>query len=235
MTRRQALKTTALVTAAAAAVPGAMAQVPVPTPIIPFSLPPLPYGFNDLEPYIDARTMEVHYTKHHQAYVDNLNKAIAATPELTGKTIEALLTHLNSLPEKTRTAIRNHGGGHYNHSLFWQMLKKNSSLPSGAFGDDLTKTFGNLSDFKNQFSEIAVKIFGSGWAWLTHDGKGLIIETTPNQDTPLSAGHYPLLGLDVWEHAYYLKHENKRADYIGDWWSVVNWEFVTDRYAKMGS
>ena len=236
MTRRQALQTTAIVTAAAATVPSALAQDPPPGKLGSgiHVVPPLSYAFDALEPHIDARTMEIHHDRHHKAYVDNLNKAIAAHAELKAKTTEEMLQHLASVPEDVRTAIRNNGGGHYNHKLFWQMMKKDGGgEPKGDLGKGIEQTFGNFADFKTKFSEAATKVFGSGWAWLTlKDGK-LAIEPVPNQDSPVSQGKQVLLGLDVWEHAYYLKYQNKRADYVTAWWNVVNWDFVADRYSKL--
>jgi Fe-Mn family superoxide dismutase len=239
MTRRQAIKTTALASAAIATLPGAIAQSADPAPLIstttqPFTLPPLPYAYDALEPHIDARTMEIHHDKHHAAYVANLNKAVAEFPEVGKKSVEDLLKDLNSVPEKIRTAVRNNGGGHYNHSLFWQMMKKDGGgEPTGELAKVIDAAFGNFSAFKENFSKAALGQFGSGWAWLVLNGDALKIEPTPNQDTPLSAGKPPLLGLDVWEHAYYLKHQNKRVDYIAAWWNVVNWDFVSARYAKL--
>jgi superoxide dismutase, Fe-Mn family len=238
MTRRQAIKTTALASAALATLPGAIAQnnSPAPaaaTPSGPFTLPPLPYAYDALEPFIDAETMHIHHDKHHAAYVANLNKAVAEFPDLGNKAVEDLLKDLNSVPEKIRTAVRNQGGGHYNHSLFWQMMKKDGGgEPSGDLAKAIDAGFGSFGTFKDNFSKAALGQFGSGWAWLVVDGSALKIEPTPNQDTPLSSGKTPLLGLDVWEHAYYLKYQNKRADYITAWWNVVNWDFVADRYAK---
>jgi Fe-Mn family superoxide dismutase len=238
MTRRQAIKTTALASAALATLPGAIAQTNSAAPAAaasgPFTLPPLPYAYDALEPFIDAETMHIHHDKHHAAYVANLNKAIGETPIFGSLAIESLLQNLNSLPEKIRTAVRNNGGGHYNHSLFWQMMKKNGGgEPTGDLAKAIDADFGSFSNFKTQFTEAATKVFGSGWAWLVLDGKQLKIEPTPNQDTPLSTGKTPLLGLDVWEHAYYLKYQNKRADYIAAWFNVVNWDFVSDRYTKL--
>jgi len=203
----------------------------------PFSLPPLPYAFDALEPYIDAQTMEIHHGKHHAAYVANLNKAVSEVPELGLKSIEELLRNLDAVPEKVRVAIRNHGGGHYNHSLFWQMMKKDGGgEPKGELAAAIDRHFGSFSSFKDRFAETAVKVFGSGWAWLAlGPGGKLTVEPTPNQDTPLSMGRQPLLGLDVWEHAYYLKYQNRRADYISAWFNVVNWDFVTERYASLKS
>lgn len=233
MTRRQAIKTTALVSAAVATAPGIVAQTNVYYLNGKITLPPLPYPFDALEPYIDARTMEIHHDKHHKAYADNFNKATAEV-SVGRKTLDDLLSDLSSVPEKIRTAVRNQGGGVYNHSLFWQMMKKGGGgEPKAELGKAIGKSFGNFTDFKMKFSDAAMKTFGSGWAWLTlHEGK-LAIESTPNQDTPLSTGKQPLLGLDVWEHAYYLKYQNKRADYIAAWWNVVNWDFVAERYAKL--
>jgi superoxide dismutase, Fe-Mn family len=242
ITRRQAIKATALATAACATTsllraaettPPALAAPP-PAPAGPFVLPPLPYAFDALEPHLDARTMEIHHDRHHAAYVANLNKAITEFSDLEKKSIEDLLKNLEAVPEKIRAAVRNNGGGHYNHSLFWQMMKKGGSgEPTETLDYALTSDFGGFATFKQQFTDAATKIFGSGWVWLVLAGKDLKIETTPNQDTPLSAGRPPLLGLDVWEHAYYLKYQNKRADYIAAWWNVVNWDFVAGRYAKL--
>ena|SRR5487761_2343745 len=239
MTRRHALKTTALASAAFAALPGAIAQPGASLPVListapqPFTLPPLPYAYDALEPHIDARTMEIHHDKHHAAYVANLNKAVADYPDLGKKSIEDLMKDLNAVPEKIRTAVRNNGGGHYNHSLFWQMMKKDGGgEPTGELARAVDAGFGSFGAFKDSLSKAALGQFGSGWAWLVLDGRQLKIEPTANQDTPLSSGRAPLLGLDVWEHAYYLKYQNKRADYIAAWWHVVNWDFVSDRYAK---
>lgn len=236
MTRRQALKTTTIVSLAAATVPGVVAQTPAPAAATTaFTLPSLPYAFDALEPHIDARTMEIHHDRHHKAYVDNLNKAVAGIPSVSGNvTIESLLQNLGSIPENVRPAVRNNGGGHFNHSLFWQMMAKNGGgEPKAELAKAIESSFGNFTDFKTKFTEAATKVFGSGWAWLVwHEGK-LAIESAPNQDSPLSSGKTPLLGLDVWEHAYYLKYQNKRADYIAAWWNVVNWDFVAARYTKL--
>jgi superoxide dismutase, Fe-Mn family len=245
MTRRQAIKTTALASAAIATIPAAFAQQGggEPSPIAgalietapaPFTLPLLPYAYDALEPFIDAETMHIHHDKHHAAYVANLNKAVAQFPDQGNKSVEDLLKNLDAVPEKIRTAVRNNGGGHYNHSLFWQMMKKDGGgEPTGDLAKAIDTAFGNFPTFKEKFSKAALGQFGSGWAWLVLDGDALKIEPTPNQDTPLSAGLPPLLGLDVWEHAYYLKYQNKRADYIAAWFNVVNWDFVSDRYAKL--
>ncbi len=236
MTRRQAIKTTALASATVATATGALAQAATSLSPIPsaglFILPPLPYAFDALEPHIDARTMEIHHDKHHKAYVDNLNKAVTEFPDMGKESVDVLLMNLNSkIPEKIRAAVRNHGGGHYNHSLFWQMMKKDGGgEPKAELAKAIDASFGNFTGFKTKFTESAMKVFGSGWAWLVlHEGR-LIIESLPNQDTPLTSGRRPVLGLDVWEHAYYLKYQNKRADYIAAWWNVVNWDFVTERF-----
>jgi superoxide dismutase, Fe-Mn family len=198
----------------------------------PYSLPALPYAFDALEPYIDARTMEIHHDKHHQAYINNLNKAIAARPELGKQPVETLIQNLSNVPEDIRAAVRNNGGGHANHSLFWLSLGKNSGAkPAGEIGKAIDTKFGNYSAFQEQFAKAALGVFGSGWAWLCADAnKQLLIESTPNQDSPLTTGRQPLLGIDVWEHAYYLKYQNKRADYISAFYNVINWDAVGDRY-----
>ncbi len=197
-----------------------------------FELPTLPYAYDALEPYIDARTMEIHHTKHHAAYINNLNAALAKHPELGGKSLEELLKNLNSAPEDIRVAVRNHGGGHFNHSLFWAiMAPKAGDEPKGALASAIAKAFGDFVSFKTSFEQAANGRFGSGWAWLSRKADGLLMVTsTPNQDTPLSEGLTPVLGLDVWEHAYYLKYQNKRADYVSNWWSVVNWNEVARRF-----
>ncbi len=197
-----------------------------------FELPELPYAYEALEPFIDARTMEIHHSKHHQAYVDNLNKALEKRPEFSGKSLEELLRNLASLPEGIRTAVRNHAGGHFNHSLFWQIMgPQKGGEPTGELLGTITKEFGSFAGFKETFSKAALAQFGSGWAWLSAGPEGkLIIGASPNQDSPLSQGLKPVLGVDVWEHAYYLKYQNKRADYIEAWWQVVNWEAVSGKY-----
>jgi Fe-Mn family superoxide dismutase len=240
MTRRQALKTAGLAaTACAIGSPlqnGKAQSVPAPasSPNGPFTLPPLPYPFDGLEPNIDAQTMEIHHDRHHAAYVANLNKAVAEFPELGRKSIEDLLKNLNSVPEKIRTTVRNQGGGHYNHSLFGQMMGRNGGgEPKGELAHAIEKAFGDFPAFKGRLGEAAGKVFGSGWAWLILDNGDLKVETTPNQDSPISQGRNVLLGLDVWEHAYYLKYQNRRPEYVGAFWKVVNWDFVADRYAKL--
>ncbi|KIX85633.1 superoxide dismutase [Vermiphilus pyriformis] len=195
-----------------------------------FKLPPLPYHFDALEPYIDSKTMELHYTKHHQTYVDNLNAALKDYPEFQDKNLVQLLTHLDLLPPSIATAVQNNGGGHYNHSLFWKMMKKNSSQePHSLTSESIDKAFGSFGTFQEQFNAQAKKVFGSGWSWLCVDEQGkLVIIGTQNQNSPIMTGMKPVLGLDVWEHAYYLKYQNRRPDYISAWWHVVNWDFVED-------
>jgi len=198
------------------------------------ALPPLPYDDAVLEPYIDRQTMEIHYTKHHQAYVNNLNAALDKHSELYNKTVDDLLRGINSVPDDIRTAVRNNAGGHHNHSLFWTIMappgKGGGAEPGGALGDAIKKTFGDFAKFKEQLSNAAATRFGSGWAWLALAGGTLEIFSTANQDSPLMDGKIPLLGLDVWEHAYYLKYQNRRPDYIAAWWNVVNWSEVAKRY-----
>ena len=191
-------------------------------------LPPLPYDYSALEPHIDTRTMAVHHDKHHQAYVNNLNKALEGYPDLQDKLTLEMLSDLDSVPEDIRTVVRNNGGGHANHSMFWNSLRPTgSSEPDGSLAEAIDEAFGSFSDFKDAFTTAATTVFGSGWTWLCMDGEGnLMITKTVNQDNPVSQGLIPLLGLDVWEHAYYLKYENRRADYVTAWWNVVSWGFV---------
>jgi superoxide dismutase, Fe-Mn family len=199
---------------------------------VPFTLPPLPYAFDALEPYIDAKTMEIHHDKHHNAYVTNLNKALESHPNLQSKSLEELLSGLDSLPEAIRNAVRNNGGGHWNHSFFWPILKVNGGVaPSGELGAAINSAFGSFADFKTKFAAAGAGRFGSGWAWLLVKGGKLVIDSTPNQDTPISLGGKAVLGLDVWEHAYYLKYQNRRPDYIEAWWNVVNWDAAAKNYA----
>jgi len=197
---------------------------------MPFEVPPLPYDYDALEPHIDEQTMRVHHDKHHQAYVDNANKALEGT-EWADRPIEQILDNLDLLPEDKRTPVRNNAGGHANHSLFWEIMSPDSGgEPSGSFGAAVQSTFGGLDQLKAQVNDAGMKRFGSGWTWLIHDGTGLAVVSTPNQDSPLLGGHTPLLGIDVWEHAYYLKYQNRRPDYLAAWWNVVNWDAVQKRY-----
>jgi Fe-Mn family superoxide dismutase len=194
----------------------------------------LPYGFDALEPHLDAKTMEIHHGKHHATYVAKLNEALDKHPELHAKTVEQLLSDLKSVPEDIRGAVNNHGGGHLNHSIFWHtMAPKSGGEPTGALADAINSAFSTFADFKTKFTVAATTRFGSGWAWLGVDSGGkLVIKDFPNQDSPLTAGLKPVLGLDVWEHAYYLKYQNRRPDYVTAWWNVVNWKDVAERLAK---
>ncbi len=212
-------------------IPSALADT---TPQGPFTLPPLPYGYDDLEPYIDEETMRFHHDKHHAAYVNNLNNAVSKYPELKTKTVEELLLSLNSLPTEIQKTVRNNGGGHLNHSMFWQIMKPNGGgNPTGELNKAITEQFGRLETFQTKFNEAGGKLFGSGWVWLAlSPKKNLEIITTPNQDTPLLQGYKPIMGNDVWEHAYYLKYQNKRADYLKQWWNVINWDEVNNRYLQ---
>jgi Fe-Mn family superoxide dismutase len=196
-----------------------------------FTLPSLPYDFAALEPHIDAKTMEIHHGKHHQTYVNNLNAAIEKAPELANKSLDELMRNASTLPEAVRTAIRNNGGGHWNHSMFWQiMAPKAGGEPGGKLGAAIKSAFGDFAKFREQFSAAGVGRFGSGWAWLINNGGKLSITSTPNQDNPLMEGQKAVMGLDVWEHAYYLKYQNRRPDYINAWWNVVNWKEVEKRF-----
>jgi len=243
VTRRQAIKTAVLATVAVAVAGrflGAdiLQAAPVATsksgdaPSGPFKLPPLGYAFDALEPHIDAQTMRIHHDKHHAAYIQNLNKAVAGHPDLAKKSVEDLIRDLNLIPEAIRAAVRNHGGGHANHSLFWQTLKKGSGeQPKGELAGAIDKKFGSFSMFQEYFTRAALGVFGSGWTWLSLNPRNeLLIESTPNQDSPLSVDNTPLFGIDVWEHAYYLKHQNRRADYIAAFYNIINWDFVSERY-----
>jgi superoxide dismutase, Fe-Mn family len=200
-----------------------------------YTLPALPYAYDALEPHIDAKTMEIHHTKHHQAYVNNLNAAIEKAPEISGRSLDELLLGITRIPEAVRTAVRNNGGGHWNHSLFWQLMgPKAGGEPAGGLADAIRRGFGDFAKFKEQFGGAAAARFGSGWVWLVRDGDRLTITSTPNQDNPLMDGRPArdvLLGLDVWEHAYYLKYQWRRPEYVGAWWNVVNWPAVGKRYA----
>ena len=196
-----------------------------------FSVPDLAYPFDALEPHIDARTMEIHHDKHHAAYVTNLNAALEGT-DFAKQSLDTILTSLDSIPEDKRAAVRNNGGGHANHTLFWEIMGPNGGgEPDGALADAINAAFGSFSDFQAKFKETGVNQFGSGWSWLIHDGSGLAVVGTPNQDNPISDGKTPLLGVDVWEHAYYLKYQNKRPDYIDAWWNVVNWQKVAEGFS----
>ena len=193
-------------------------------------LPSLPYAFDALEPHIDAQTMQIHHGKHHQAYINNLNAALEAHPDLQAKSVEDLIKDLNALPEAIRTAVRNNGGGHANHSLFWTLMAPNAGgAPTGKAADAINGAFGSFDSFKEQFAKAATTRFGSGWAWLVSSSGKLAIESTANQDSPIMEGKKPILGLDVWEHAYYLKYQNRRPDYIAAFWNVVNWSKVNER------
>lgn len=198
-----------------------------------FTLPALPYAHDALEPHIDKMTMEIHHGKHHNAYVTNLNKALESAPELAGKPIEELLANnLAIVPEGIRTAVRNNGGGHYNHTLFWTLMAPNAGgAPTGDLADAINAAFGSFDTFKEKFNAAGVGRFGSGWAWLIRGASGLEIVSTPNQDTPVMEGKSPILGCDVWEHAYYLKYQNRRPDYLAAWWNVVNWQEAAKRFA----
>jgi Fe-Mn family superoxide dismutase len=200
-----------------------------------FTLPPLLYPADALEPAIDKMTMEIHHGRHHKTYIDNLNKALESAPDLQNKSIEDLLHNLSSVPEAIRTAVRNNGGGHANHSLFWEIMGPGSGgTPAGDLSSAINSTFGGFDQFKAKIKENALGQFGSGWSWLAVDKAGkLLAVKSPNQDSPLSEGHTPILGIDVWEHAYYLKYQNKRADYVDAWWTVVNWTKVGERFAKV--
>jgi Fe-Mn family superoxide dismutase len=200
---------------------------------MPFSVPDLPYAYDALEPHIDEATMRVHHDKHHQAYVDKANAALEGT-EWADRDVEDVLKNLSSLPADKQGPVRNNAGGHYNHTLFWQMLSPDGGgEPGGELGSAISEKFGSLDAFKEQFKEAGIGQFGSGWAWLVHDGSGLAIAKTPNQDSPVSDGQTPLLGCDVWEHAYYLKYQNKRPEYIDAFWNVVNWDYVAQRLSNV--
>jgi Fe-Mn family superoxide dismutase len=200
-----------------------------------YKLSPLPYAYDALEPYIDARTMEIHYTKHHQGYVNNLNVAVQEYKEFQNRDLRELLKDLNALPDPIRTAIRNYGGGDFNHTMFWSLMKKNGGgQPNGKLGQAIHKVFQNFDHFQDEFNAVAKSVFGSGWAWLCLDANGkLLIISSYNQDNPISKGYHPILGLDVWEHAYYLKYENRRPDYINAWWHVINWDQAEENYRAL--
>jgi superoxide dismutase, Fe-Mn family len=203
-------------------------------PAMPYEVPPLPYDYDALEPHIDEQTMRVHHDKHHQAYVDNANKALEGT-EWAGRPVEQVLGDLELLPEDKQAAVRNNAGGHANHSLFWEIMSPDGGgHPSGSLAAAIDSTFGSLDELKAAVNDAGVKRFGSGWTWLVHDGTGLAVVSTPNQDSPISNSDTPLLGIDVWEHAYYLKYQNRRPDYLAAWWNVVNWDAVQQRYDAVG-
>jgi Fe-Mn family superoxide dismutase len=236
ITRRHVLKNLAFTTGAIAFTSHlTLGQAPAaPEAEGVFKLPPLGYDYDALEPFIDAETMKIHHDKHHAAYVSKLNVAIASAPGFEKKSIEEILTKLDSVPEAVRKDIRNQGGGHANHALFWQMLKKNENgKPAGELAKAIDTAFGGFDKFQETFTTAATKVFGSGWAWLILKDKKLVVESTPNQDSPLSTGGVPLLGVDVWEHAYYLKYQNRRADYLKAFQNVINWDFVSERYSKL--
>jgi Fe-Mn family superoxide dismutase len=198
-----------------------------------FELPKLPYAEDALEPYIDAQTMNIHHTKHHQAYITNLNAALEKHPELSNKSLDDLLSNLSAVPEDIRMAVRNHGGGTWNHNMFWEiMAPKTSVTPSGELLKAFEAAFGSFDSFKSEFEKAAIGRFGSGWAWLVRRGDGLAVISTANQDNPLSDGLTPLMGIDVWEHAYYLKYQNRRPEYVSNWWNVVNWTAVAEGYNR---
>jgi Fe-Mn family superoxide dismutase len=198
---------------------------------MPYQLPPLPYAFDALEPHIDAKTMEIHHDKHHATYVNKLNEALANHPDLQAKSVEDLLRGIDQVPEAIRGAVKNHGGGHANHSLFWEVMGPNAGgAPSGAIADALTSAFGTFESFKEKLTNAAANQFGSGWGWLVVSAGKLEVIAKPNQDSPLMEGKTPILGVDVWEHAYYLKYQNRRPDYLSAWWNTVNWPAVAQRY-----
>ena len=201
-----------------------------------FELPPLPYDYSALEPYIDTQTMQLHHDKHHQAYVTNLNNALKDQAQFASLSLEELMRRINEVPDSVRTAVRNNGGGHINHTMFWQIMKPNGGgEPTGAIASAIQSTFGSFDAFKTAFNDAGVKRFGSGWAWLILDSSGkLQITSTANQDSPFMDGNYPVMGNDVWEHAYYLKYQNRRPDYLNAWWNVVNWDEVSRRYQQGG-
>ncbi len=200
---------------------------------MPHSLPSLPYDFAALEPHIDAKTMEIHHGKHHQTYVTKLNEALEKAPDLANKSLDELMRSVDKAPDAVKTAIRNNGGGHWNHSFFWQLMGASAGgEPSGAVADAISASFGDFAKFKEQFGAAGVARFGSGWVWLVRDGDKLVITSTPNQDNPLMEGKQAILGCDVWEHAYYLKYQNKRPDYIAAWWNVVNWGAVAKNFGS---
>ncbi len=244
MNRRSALKnfgaaagslllTQRLTSQAPATVQAPSPAAPPAPPSGPFKLPALPYAYDALEPSFDAETMHLHHDKHHQAYVNNLNTAAAAHPELAGKSVDELVANLSAVPEAVRTAVRNNGGGHANHAFWWPTLGKGGAAPAGELATAINAKFGSQSGLQDKLTAAAMSVFGSGWAWLVKQSDGsLAIETTPNQDSVLALGHKPVLGIDVWEHAYYLKYQNRRADYVKAFFQVVNWDYVSGQFAQ---
>ena len=226
-----------VVTAAAAVAAQTLGAQPPAAPPAPatYTLPPLAYPYDALEPHIDALTMQIHHDKHHKAYVDNLNKALAGHPDLAAKPVEQLVADLSAVPEPVRAAVRNQGGGHANHSLFWTTIKKNAGgKPKGELAEAMDRYFKSFTAFQEQFTKAALGQFGSGWAWLSMDASGALkVEATPNQDSVLSAGRQPLVGIDVWEHAYYLKYQNRRPEYVAAFYNVIDWDAAADRYNKL--
>ena len=238
ITRRQILQSAGIVSAGfflSTSATRALAQAAAPAPTGPHQLAPLPYKFDALEPHFDAKTMEIHHDKHHATYVANLNKALADYPDLQKLSVEELCQNLDKVPEKIRATVRNQGGGHYNHTFFWQCLRpEGGAAPEGAFGDALGELFVDKDVGLKMFVDRALTVFGSGWIWVSMDkDKKMILETTPNQDNPLMSGRQPVFGLDLWEHAYYLKYQNRRADYVKAFNSLVNWEFARTRWEKL--
>ena len=227
-TRRQALQSLVLA-------PAALMRAQTPLPKGPFTLPPLGYAFDALEPYVDAQTMQIHHDRHHATYVNNLNNAVAGHPELARTSAQELVGGLASLPEPIRTVVRNNGGGHANHSFLWKVLAKNGGgKPKGELAGAIDKKFGGFDKFQEQFTKAALGVFGSGWAWLTvGPAKDLLIQSTPNQDNPWMAARTPILGIDVWEHAYYLKYQNRRPEYVAAFYNVINWDFVSESYRAL--
>lgn len=241
ITRRHALKTIAIGSGAAAlgasvifGQAAAPATTPAPEAEGVFKLPPLGYDYDALEPFIDAETMKIHHDKHHAAYVSKLNQALAKAPGMEKQSIEEILANIDKLPEELRKDVRNHGGGHANHTIFWQILKKNEKgMPTGELAKAITKTFGSFQKFQEQFADASMKVFGSGWVWLVWRAKKLELQSTPNQDSPLMTAGTPLLGIDLWEHAYYLKHQNRRAEYVQAFTQVINWDLISERHSKL--
>jgi Fe-Mn family superoxide dismutase len=232
LTRRELLSTVGGAALAAVATPRMAAAAQTPAASGPFTLAALPYPAAALEPHIDAQTMTIHHDRHHQAYVTGLNAAVAKEPAVAGKPLDDLLRNLGAVPESIRTAVQNHGGGHYNHMQFWALMAPSAGgAPTGAAAAAIAGAFGSFDTFKQQFAQAAAARFGSGWAWLSDDKGKLVIHSTANQDTPLAEGRKPLIGLDVWEHAYYLKYQNRRADYVTAFWNVINWTEVNRRFS----